>query len=123
MWKYLMEHDTHEWINILDDITHNYNNSYHRSIKMKPNKINEENSKKVWMTLYRENVMSVPPKPKFSIGNIVCVEKYDSGTQHTKGYFANFTGEEFKIIGIYHGIPTMYKIQDMGTEEKINGRF
>ena len=107
MWKYFDNHNTQQWIHILDDITHNYNNSYHRSIKMKPNQVNEENSEKVWMTLYGENAMTVPPKPKFKIGDIVRVEKYLRNAGFTKGYTVNFTDEDFKIIGIYRGIPTM----------------
>ena len=122
MWRYFIER-----INILDDITHNYNNSFHRSIKMKPNEVNEENSEEVWMTLYRKNEMTVPDKPKFNIGDIVRVEKYDPGTRHVKGYTINFTDEEFKIIGIYRGIPVMYKVQKQGNilevGDKINGRF
>ena len=31
--------------------------------------------------------------------------------------------KEFKIIGVYCSNLIMYKIQDMGTDEKINGRF
>lgn len=75
------------------------------------------------MKLYGENEMTIPEKPKLKVGDIVRVEKYDLGTRHTKGYFANFTDEEFKIIGVYRGIPTMHKIQDLGTGDKINGRF
>ena len=113
MWKYFDKHNTHQWIHILDDITHNYNNSYHRSIKMKPNEVNEDNAHQVWLTLYAENTTTVPPKPKFKIGDIVRVEKYDPGTRHGKGYTINFSDEKFKIIGIYRGVPTMYNIQEI----------
>ena len=33
MWKYFLQNNTHQWIHILDDITHNYNNSVNRVLK------------------------------------------------------------------------------------------
>ena len=51
MWRYFLKTNTHQWINILNDITHNYNNSKNRSIKMKPNEVDEQNANKVWLTL------------------------------------------------------------------------
>ena len=123
MWKYFLANNTHKWIHILDDITFNYNNSKHNGIKMKPNEVNEENAMQVWQNLYQDNMSSIPPNPQFSVGDIVRVEKYHPETRHTKGCTINFTDEEFKIIGVYRSNPIMYKIQDMGTDEKINGRF
>ena len=73
--------------------------------------------------MYGETLSALPPNPKFSVGDIVRVEKYHLETRHTKGHTINFTDEEFKIIGVYRSNPIMYKIQDMGTDEKINGRF
>ena len=125
--RQFLQNNTHEWTHILDDITHNYNNSRNRSIKMKPNDVNEHNANQVWLTLYGDSSASgisfFPLKPKFFVGDIVRVEKYHPETRHKKGYTINFTDEEFKIIGVYRSNPTMYKIQDLGTDEKINGRF
>ena len=118
MWKYFDRHNTRQWIHILDDITFNYNNSYHRSIKMRPNEVNEDNAHQVWLTLYADSEATVPPEPKFKIGDIVRVEKYDPGTRHTKGYTINFTNELFKIIGVYRGVPTMYNIQEINKKNK-----
>ncbi len=36
MWKYFYSKGTHTWIDILDDLTNNYNHSKHRTIIMKP---------------------------------------------------------------------------------------
>ena len=116
MLKYFLEKNTQEWIHILDDITHNYNMSANRSIKMKPNEVDVENAEQVWLTLYGENVSTMPKGPRYSVGDIARVEKYHPETRHTKGYTINFTEEEFKIIGVYRSNPIMYKIQDMGTD-------
>ena len=90
---------------------------------MKPNQVNEDNAHEVWLTLYADNTTTVPPEPKFKIGDFVRVQRYLRNADFVKGYTANFSDEDFKIIGIYRGVPTMYKIQDLGTGEKINGRF
>ena len=36
MWKYFYSTGTHTWIDVLDDLTDNYNHSKHRTIMMKP---------------------------------------------------------------------------------------
>jgi hypothetical protein len=36
MWKYFTQVGNRKWINVLDDLVYNYNNTYHRSIKMTP---------------------------------------------------------------------------------------
>ena len=116
MWKYFdspKSKGKKQWTHILGPITENYNNSYHRSIKMKPNEVNQDNAHQVWLTLYSKNTTTVAPEPKFKIGDIVRVEKYDPGTRFSKGYTINFTNEKFKIIGVYRGVPTMYKIQEI----------
>ena len=76
MWRYFDSENTRQWEHTLQDITSNYHNSYHRSIKMKPNQVDKDNEEQVWMTLYGENVSTVPPKPKFNVSDIVRVEKY-----------------------------------------------
>lgn len=43
------------YIHQLNDIANRYNNSYHRSIKMKPIEINKESKPLVWIDLYEHN--------------------------------------------------------------------
>ncbi len=52
MWKYFYSKGTHTWIDILDDLTDNYNHSKHRTIMMKPAAVNKSNKDQVWITLY-----------------------------------------------------------------------
>ena len=62
-------------------------------------------------------------KPRYSVGDIVRVEKYHSGTRFVKGYTVNFTDGLFKITCVYRGDPVMYGIQDVETGENIKGTF
>ena len=55
MWKYFTQHNTKKRVDILDNITFNYNNSINGSIKMMPKDVNPENADKVWLTLYGDN--------------------------------------------------------------------
>ena len=60
------------WTNDLDELVNKYNNSYHRSIKMKPiNASKKSNENIIRNNLYNFNIKN--KKPKFSIGNRVRV--------------------------------------------------
>jgi hypothetical protein len=41
-FRYLSRHQTHRWIDLLDEITQTYNGSYHRSIKMAPRTVTKK---------------------------------------------------------------------------------
>ena len=121
MWKYFTEHNTKKWLHILEDVTFNYNNSVNGSIKMKPSQVSKENADEVWINLYGN--FDHTQKPRYSVDDIVRVEKYHSGTRFVKGYTVNFTDELFKITRVYRGDPVMYGIQDVESGENIKGRF
>lgn len=44
------------------ELMHEYNNSRHRSIKIKPVEVNKSNKFKVWMNLYSKDVKTTEPK-------------------------------------------------------------
>ena len=47
MWKYFYKNKTYNWLDVLDKLTENYNNTKHRSIGMKPIEVKEENKVEV----------------------------------------------------------------------------
>jgi len=55
MYRYFTSHNTLNFIPVLQDLVEGYNRSYHRSIKMAPNQVNQTNSPSVWKTLYGDN--------------------------------------------------------------------
>ena len=58
------------WIKDLDKLTNEYNNSYHRSIKLKPiDALKKSNEDVVRNKLYNFKITN--KKPKFSIGDKV----------------------------------------------------
>jgi hypothetical protein len=119
MWKYFYSASTYKWLDVLQDLTDNYNSSVNRSIKARPDSVNESNWTEVWKTLFSHD-LGEPPEPKFTVGESVRISKYKS--VFTKGYEANFTEEIFTVTEVYHGHPNTYTIKD-SAGEPIIGRF
>ena len=119
MEKYFYSKGTRNWIDVLDDLTKNYNNTKHSSIHMKPKDVDKTNENMVWVTLYGHVLEGLQP-PKFKVGDTVRVSKYKS--IFAKGYEANFTEEIFKVSKVLRGDPTVYEIEDH-EGEPIIGKF
>ena len=119
MWKYFYSKGTYDWVDVLDDLVTNYNNTRHSSILMKPTDVNKTNEDQVWVTLYGHEVGELP-LPKYKVGDTVRVSRYKS--IFSKGYEANFTEEIFTIKKVFRGDPNMYEIEDHEGEQII-GKF
>ena len=97
----------------LDDIINKYNNTVHKTIKMKPIDVtddyfaecNEESNKK---------------DPKFKVGDHVRISKYKN--IFAKGYTPNLSEEIFISSKINNTVPWTYVISDMDGED-ITGTF
>ena len=63
----------HRWVDILQDTLKSYNESYHRSIRMKPNQVSDKNSHQVYKTLFPGRRVKYPKK--FRIGDTVRILK------------------------------------------------
>lgn len=120
MWRYLHYMDTFRYYDVLQDLVEAYNNSYHRTIRMKPNDVNDNNILKVYQNIQKNYSNVKLKKPKLKIGDYVRLAK-EKGT-FEKGYETNFTEEVFKITKVIcHTFPT-YEIEDLN-REPIDGKF
>ena len=55
MFKYFSANNTRKYVDVIDLLVNQYNNSIHSSIKMTPNEASrKENENKVWRNLYPE---------------------------------------------------------------------
>ncbi len=52
IWKYFTATKRERWIDVLDQIVDNYNNTYHTTIKMAPNQVTWDNRKQVFKTMF-----------------------------------------------------------------------
>lgn len=121
MWKQFSVNGSYKWINILQNLIDDYNNTKHRTIKMKPNDVNRRNEKTLLKTVYnyKWNV-SHRSEPKFKIGDQVRISKYKH--MFEKGYTPNWTTEVFKVDKVYVTNPFTYRLVDLDAGE-IKGTF
>ena len=67
MYKYFTAKNTLTYIDVLPQLVRSYNNTYHRSVKMKLSQVTKANEAKVWDTLYNSDVQK-RVRFKFQVG-------------------------------------------------------
>ena len=102
------------YIDKLDGIVGDYNNTYHRTIKMKPIDVKDNT--------YIDFKKEVNDKdPKFKVGDHVRISKYKN--IFAKGYTPNWSEEVFVVSKIKNTVPWTYVINDLNGEEIIGTFF
>ena len=110
IYKHMTSVSKNVYINKSDDIVGEYNNTYHRIIKMKPVDVKDGR--------YIDFKKEVNGKdPKFKIGDHVRISKYTN--IFVKGYTPNWSEEDFVISKIKNTVPWTYVINDLNKEEII----
>ena len=89
---------------MLDYIVNKYNNTVHRSIKMKPINVTSDSYAE-----YNEDLNE--KDPKFKVGDRVRTSKYKN--IFAKGYTANCSEETFVVSRIKNTVPWTYVISDL----------
>ena len=113
MWKYFSANSTNVYINALQDLVREYNNTRYSSIKMTPTKASKkENKLRVW----RNHLEIKDIKPKFSVGDRVRISKKKKTFE--KGYTTRWTEEIFAIVEVKRTSPVTYNIADLNGKEK-----
>ena len=106
IYKYMTLISKNVYIDKLDDIVNEYNNKYHRTIKMKPIDVKDNT--------YIDFGKEVNDKdPKFKVRT----SKYKN--IFAKGYTPNWSEEIFVIKKIKNTVPWTYVINDLNGEEII----
>ena len=99
-YKYMTSISKHVYIDKLNDIVHKYNNTYHRTIKMKPVDVKSNT--------YIESSKEINNKdPKFEIGDTARILDYKN--IFVKCYTPNWYEEVFVIKKVKNTVPqTLY---------------
>ena len=98
------------YIEKLDDIVDEYNNTYHITIKMKPVDIKDNT--------YIDFEKEINDKDsKFKVGDHVRISKYKN--IFVKGYMPNQSEEVFVIKKVKNSVPWTHVINDLNDEEII----
>ena len=113
MFKYFTAKNTLTYIDVLPQLIKSYNNTYHRSIKMKPTQVTKANEAKVWDTLYGSDVQK-RVRFKFQVGDRVRISKVKR--MFEKYYLPNYTEEMFTIYKRFARQVPVYKLKDHSGE-------
>ena len=110
IYKYMTSISKNVYIDKLDDIVDEYNNTYHTTIKMKHIDVKDNT--------YINTSKEINNKdPKFKVGDHVRISKYKN--IFAKGYMPNWIEEVFVIKKVKNTIPWTYVINDLNGEEII----
>jgi len=72
--KYMKANHTVKWIDVLNELINNYNNSYHSSIKMTPNEMTED-KEYTYILNKRQETQEIKDNDDFDIGDTVRILK------------------------------------------------
>ena len=90
IYKYMSSMSKNVYIDKLNDTVGEYNNTNHRTVKMKPVEVKD---------------------PKFKVGDHVRISKYKNN--FAKGYTPNLSEEVFVIKKVKNTVPWTYVINDI----------
>ena len=110
IYKYMTSVSKNVYIDKLDDIVDEYNNTYHTTIKMKPIDVKDN-------TYINADKEINNKDPKFKVGDRARISKYKN--IFAKGYMPNWSEEVFVIKKVKNTVPWTYVINDLNVEEII----
>ena len=109
------------WLDILPKIVQSYNNTFHRSIGMRPRDVTFRNHIEVYNKLYKKHT-KITPKLK----NDDLVKLNLNLGVFSKAYSQSWSRANYKIVSIKYpqgGYIPMYKIQQLASEKRVPGYF
>ena len=98
IYKHMTSISKNVYIDKLDDIVNEYNNTYHTTIKMKPIDVKDNTYINIDKEINNKD-------PKFKVGDRVRISKYKN--IFAKGYAPNWSEEVFvtkKLKILFHGL-------------------
>ena len=113
IYKHMTAISKNVYFDVFDDIVDKYNNTYHRTIKMKPINVKSD-------SFAEYNEESNEKDPKFKIGDHVRISKVKN--VFAEGYTPNWSEEIFIVKNKKITVPWTYVINDLSGEE-IVGSF
>ena len=113
IFKHMSAISKNIYFDVLDDIVNKYNNTVHRTIKMKRIDVTGDSYVEYNKTPNRKD-------PKFKVCGHVRISKYKN--IFAKGYTPNWSEEVFVISKIKNTVPWTYVIDELNGEE-ITGSF
>ena len=107
IFKYMTAISVNVYFDVLDDIVNKYNNTVHRTIKMKPIDVTDDSYAE-----YNEDFNK--KDPKFKVGDHHGISKYKNS--FAKGYTPDWSGELFVVSKTENTVPWTYVVSDFNGE-------
>ena len=109
IFKYLSYNKTKKFIDVLDNIVENYNNTLHSGTKFSPKAVTKLNQLDAYRNLYK--MRTTQEKNTFNLGDEVRLALIRG--PFAKGYLPNYTKEIFVVYEIYFTSPFYkYRVRD-----------
>ena len=109
LYKMYTSSSSYHYLDKLDSLVNdNYNQSVHRSIKMKPADVTVFNAQNVWKTLYGRQTSII--RYKFMVGDQVKISKHKRVFE--KGYLPSWTEETFTVAQRLPRNPPVYRLKE-----------
>lgn len=121
IWKLFSLNGSHNWTKFLTSVIDEYNNSKHRTIKLKPVEVDVTNEHHLLNTVYEKQFrMNSYDDARYHVDDFVRISKYKSVFE--KGYTPNWSTEIFKVYKIQLTNPITYLLEDIHGD-RIKGAF
>lgn len=117
MFKYFTARGSRRYIDVIDQLLQSYNNSYHQSIRMRPNEVPQADPRHVFENLYgfesERQMLDTPTSENtvFQIGQSVRLKYHIEPMD--KGFYPNYEDRVYTIRKIIKRFPRhMYQLAD-----------
>jgi hypothetical protein len=109
--KYMTSYNTNKWVDVLDKILFNYNNTIHSTTKFKPDKVGKKEFEVVQKQKLNQTFKAKNDFTSFKVGQKVRLKK-------TKELFEKKSGENFYrgVYSIAEVLPFAYRIKNESGE-------
>ncbi len=118
MWRYFTATNTRRFIDVLPNLLHSYNQSYHRTIGMRPADVRTKHEAQLWLKMYGQQV----PETRKPMAEKTLVRMSKTKGDFEKGYAPNWTEEQFHVSSVAPTPRMVYKVKDLAGEP-IEGCF
>ena len=115
--KYFYKNKTKNWIDVLQQVVDNYNNTPHRTIGIAPSKVTFQNSEAIYKKMFGDINLRVIPR--LAVGDRVRLLR--EKTLFEKGYTPNWTEEIFVISDVRQKAGVVWYIVQKLDGEKVPG--
>jgi len=106
--KMMAKKITRRWIDLIQGVVENYNNSTHSTIKMPPNDVTKDDEKRLLKLAFHHP--KVYHRPKFSVGQHVRISMLRNPFH--KSYLQNYSHEIYTIHKVRVTYPNTYILKD-----------